>query len=171
MPDLIALRGSGLWLIAPSKTPRASGEKVKYDRKDAEHLRRKLMAGELTAIKVPTRAPRPPAISLARGAGQGRGDLMSLAIACRSCFCGTGGCGTPASGPGGGRNAFCVRLGVRSTVTAALYRRCDSQIAVSGRRGCSPAPQIANSSAWGSTTKTGLSASPSVGSTRGARIP
>jgi len=40
-----AARGAGVRceVIAPSKTPRAGGEKVKNDRKDAEHLLRQLM--------------------------------------------------------------------------------------------------------------------------------
>jgi transposase len=62
-------------VIAPSKTPRASGDKVKDDRKDAEHLLRQLMAGALTAVTVP-----PPlweaARDLARSREQVRGDLM-----------------------------------------------------------------------------------------------
>ncbi|MCA1678734.1 MAG: IS110 family transposase [Actinobacteria bacterium] len=62
-------------VIAPSKTPRASGDKVKCDRKDAEHLLRQLMAGALTAIAVP-----PPsheaARDLMRAREQVRGDLM-----------------------------------------------------------------------------------------------
>jgi transposase len=41
-------------VIAPSKTPRASGDRVKDDRKDTEHLLRQLMAGALTAITVPS---------------------------------------------------------------------------------------------------------------------
>jgi transposase len=41
-------------VIAPSKTPRRPGERIKTDRRDAEHLVRQLMAGGLTAIRVPT---------------------------------------------------------------------------------------------------------------------
>src|ERR1039458_4221177 len=40
--------GVGCEVIAPSKTPRASGDRVKDDRKDTEHLLRQLMAGALT---------------------------------------------------------------------------------------------------------------------------
>jgi transposase len=62
-------------VIAPSKTPRASGDKVKSDRKDAEHLLRQLIAGALTPITVP-----PPsheaARDLTRAREQVRGDLM-----------------------------------------------------------------------------------------------
>ena len=62
-------------MIAPSKTPRASGDKVKCDRKDAEHLLRQLMAGALTPIAVPP--PRTEAArDLARAREQVRGDLM-----------------------------------------------------------------------------------------------
>lgn len=62
-------------VIAPSKTPRASGDKVKNDRKDAEHLLRQLMAGALTAVAVPT-ASAEAARDLARAREQVRGDLM-----------------------------------------------------------------------------------------------
>ena len=40
-------------VIAPSKTPRASGDRVKSDRKDAELLARLLLAGQLKAVAVP----------------------------------------------------------------------------------------------------------------------
>lgn len=40
-------------VIAPSKTPRASGDRIKSDRKDAELLVRLLMAGSLTPVRVP----------------------------------------------------------------------------------------------------------------------
>jgi transposase len=43
-------------VVAPSKTPRASGDRVKNDRKDAELLCRLLLAGQLTAIAVPSPA-------------------------------------------------------------------------------------------------------------------
>ncbi|MCA1678094.1 MAG: transposase [Actinobacteria bacterium] len=62
-------------VIAPSKTPRASGDKIKNDRKDAEHLLRQLMAGALTAIAVPT-ASHEAARDLTRAREQVRGDLM-----------------------------------------------------------------------------------------------
>jgi transposase len=62
-------------VIAPSKTPRASGDRVKSDRKDAELLARLLLAGQLKAVTVP-----PPAVEaarhLARAREQVRGDLM-----------------------------------------------------------------------------------------------
>src|SRR6266498_2693165 len=40
-------------VIAPSKTPRAPGDRIKSDRKDAELLCRLLLAGQLKAIAVP----------------------------------------------------------------------------------------------------------------------
>ena len=62
-------------VIAPSKTPRASGDRIKTDRKDAELLARLLLAGQLKAVAVP-----PPAFEaarhLARAREQVRGDLM-----------------------------------------------------------------------------------------------
>lgn len=46
--------GIALEVVAPSKTARLSGDRVKTDRKDAELLCRLLMAGQLTPIAVPT---------------------------------------------------------------------------------------------------------------------
>jgi transposase len=62
-------------VIAPSKTPRAPGDRIKSDRKDAELLARLLLAGQLKAVAVP-----PPSFEaarhLARAREQVRGDLM-----------------------------------------------------------------------------------------------
>jgi transposase len=41
-------------VIAPSKTPRAAGERIKTDRRDAELLVRLLMAGQLRPVAIPT---------------------------------------------------------------------------------------------------------------------
>ncbi len=41
-------------VIAPSLIPKAAGDRVKTDRRDAGRLARLLRAGELTAIRVPT---------------------------------------------------------------------------------------------------------------------
>ncbi len=46
-------RGVGCVVAAPSKIPRASGDRVKTDRRDAEHLVRLLLAGKLHAVRVP----------------------------------------------------------------------------------------------------------------------
>ncbi len=46
-------RGVQVVVAAPSKIPRASGERVKTDRRDAEHLVRLLLAGKLHAVRVP----------------------------------------------------------------------------------------------------------------------
>jgi transposase len=46
-------RGVPCVVAAPSKIPRASGERVKTDRRDAEHLVRLLLAGELHPVRVP----------------------------------------------------------------------------------------------------------------------
>lgn len=67
--------GLGVEVIAPGKTPRASGDRVKSDRKDAELLARLLMAGALTAVGVPP-AEVEAARDLARARDQVRGDLM-----------------------------------------------------------------------------------------------
>jgi transposase len=40
-------------VAAPSKIPRASGDRVKTDRRDAEHLVRLFLAGKLHAVRVP----------------------------------------------------------------------------------------------------------------------
>jgi transposase len=67
--------GLELEVVAPSKTPRASGDRIKHDRKDAELLARLLLAGQLKPVAVP-----PPAFEaarhLARAREQVRGDLM-----------------------------------------------------------------------------------------------
>jgi transposase len=49
----LAKRGIECIVAAPSKIPRASGERVKTDRRDAEHLVRLLLAGKLHAVRVP----------------------------------------------------------------------------------------------------------------------
>ncbi len=53
-------------VIAPSKTPRPSGDLNKSDRRDTDLLLRQLMAGALTAVAVPSPTFE-AAISLARG--------------------------------------------------------------------------------------------------------
>jgi transposase len=49
----LARRGMECVVAAPSKIPRASGDRVKTDRRDAEHLVRLLLAGKLHAVRVP----------------------------------------------------------------------------------------------------------------------
>ena len=46
-------RGVDCVVAAPSKISRASGERVKTDRRDAEHLVRLLLAGDLHPVRVP----------------------------------------------------------------------------------------------------------------------
>jgi transposase len=48
-----AAAGIELIVVAPSKTPRAKGDRVKSDRKDAELLARLLLAGQLKPVTVP----------------------------------------------------------------------------------------------------------------------
>ena len=62
-------------VVAPSKTPRAPGDRVKSDRKDAQLLVRLLMAGALTAVAVPP-AEFEAARDLTRAREQVRRDLM-----------------------------------------------------------------------------------------------
>ena len=49
----LAKRGVGCVVAAPSKIPRASGDRLKTDRRDAELLARLLLAGKLHAVRVP----------------------------------------------------------------------------------------------------------------------
>src|SRR5580693_8158020 len=49
----LARRGVECVVAAPSKIPRAAGDRVKTDRRDAEHLVRLLLAGKLHAVRVP----------------------------------------------------------------------------------------------------------------------
>jgi len=49
----LAQRGVQCVVAAPSKIPRASGDRVKTDRRDAELLARLLLAGKLHAVRVP----------------------------------------------------------------------------------------------------------------------
>jgi transposase len=62
-------------VIAPSKTPRAAGDRVKTDRKDAELLARLAMAGQLRAVAVPSEFVE-AVRHLARVREQVRRDLM-----------------------------------------------------------------------------------------------
>ena len=62
-------------VIAPSKTPRAAGDRIKTDRKDAELLARLLLAGQLKAVSVPSPSFE-AARHLARAREQVRADLM-----------------------------------------------------------------------------------------------
>jgi transposase len=61
--------------VAPSKTPRAPGDRVKTDRKDAERLARLLLAGQLRPVAVPS-VEVEAARHLCRAREQVRGDLM-----------------------------------------------------------------------------------------------
>jgi len=49
----LVARGVGCVVAAPSKIPRAAGDRVKTDRRDAEHLVRLLAAGQLHPVRVP----------------------------------------------------------------------------------------------------------------------
>lgn len=62
-------------VAAPSKIPRASGDRVKTDRRDAERLARLLRMGELVAVRVPS-PDEEAARDLVRAREDARGDLM-----------------------------------------------------------------------------------------------
>lgn len=64
------------WVVAaPSKIPRASGDKVKTDRRDAERLARLLRLGELVAVRIPE-PHEEAARDLVRVREDARGELM-----------------------------------------------------------------------------------------------
>jgi transposase len=67
--------GVRIEVIAPSKTPRAPGDRIKHDRKDAELLARLLLAGQLKMVSVPDREVE-AARHLCRAREQVRSDLM-----------------------------------------------------------------------------------------------
>ena len=68
-------RGVQCVVAAPSKIPRASGDRVKTDRRDAELLDRLLLAGKLHAVRIP--GPEEEALrDLVRAREAVRGDLM-----------------------------------------------------------------------------------------------
>lgn len=67
--------GLDLCVIAPSKTPRAPGDRIKTDRKDAELLARLLLAGQLKEVSVPSESLE-AARHLSRARDQVRADLM-----------------------------------------------------------------------------------------------
>jgi transposase len=66
--------GIALDVVAPTKTARPAGDRVKTDRKDAELLCRLLMAGQLTPVRIPTPSFE-AARDLARAREQVRADL------------------------------------------------------------------------------------------------
>ena len=70
-----AVAGLACTVAAPSKIPRASGDKVKTDRRDAERLARLLRLGELVAVRVPE-PHEEAARDLVRAREDARGELM-----------------------------------------------------------------------------------------------
>jgi transposase len=67
--------GIGCTVAAPSRIPRAAGDRVKTDRRDAERLARLLRLGELVAVRVPE-PHQEAARDLVRAREDVRGDLM-----------------------------------------------------------------------------------------------
>lgn len=70
-----AQAGIACTVAAPSKIPRAPGDRIKTDRRDAERLARLLRLGELVAVRVPD-AVEEAARDLVRAREDARGDLM-----------------------------------------------------------------------------------------------
>jgi transposase len=71
----LAVRGVQCVVAAPSKIPRGSGDRIKTDRRDAEHLVRLLLAGKLHPVRVP--GDEEEALrDLVRAREAVRGDLM-----------------------------------------------------------------------------------------------
>jgi len=70
-----AAAGIACVVAAPSKIPRAPGDRVKTDRRDAERLARLLRLGELVAVRVPD-PHEEAARDLVRAREDARGDLM-----------------------------------------------------------------------------------------------
>jgi transposase len=70
-----AAAGIACTVAAPSKIPRAPGDKVKTDRRDAERLARFLRLGELVAVRVPEPHVE-QARDLVRAREDARGELM-----------------------------------------------------------------------------------------------
>ena len=71
----LAGRGVEVVVAAPSKIPRGSGDRVKTDRRDAEHLVRLLLAGKLHPVRVPG-AEEEALRDLVRARDAVRQDLM-----------------------------------------------------------------------------------------------
>jgi transposase len=71
----LARRGVECVVAAPSKIPRAAGDRVKTDRRDAEHLVRLLLAGKLHPVRVPG-AEEEALRDLVRARDAVRQDLM-----------------------------------------------------------------------------------------------
>ena len=63
----LTARGIECVIAEPSKIPRATGDKVKNDRRDAEHLVRLLLQGSCTQFESRARRRKRSEISCARG--------------------------------------------------------------------------------------------------------
>lgn len=72
------LEAAGIWCVvaAPSKLQRPSGDRVKTDARDAEHLARLLRIGEITAVRIPS-IEQEAARDLVRAHQDARVELMA----------------------------------------------------------------------------------------------
>ena len=73
---LLEASGIACVVAAPSKLQRPSGDRVKTDARDAEHLARLLRLGEITGVRVPS-VEQEAARDLVRAREDTRGELMS----------------------------------------------------------------------------------------------
>lgn len=73
---LLNTAGVGCLVAAPSKLQRSSGDRVKTDTRDAEHLARLLRLDEITAVRVPS-IEQEAARDLVRAREDARGELMA----------------------------------------------------------------------------------------------
>jgi transposase len=75
-----ALDGVACQVIAPSLIPKASGDKVKTDKRDCQRLARLHRAGELVAIGVPSPLEKPSGTCAAHGPGPDPGPAPALQV-------------------------------------------------------------------------------------------
>ena len=116
-------RGIDVRVVAAGKVPRASGDRVKTDRRDAERLARLLAAGELRFAFVPTVADE-QFRDLIRAIEDCRGDLMrarhrlvEAAAAPRHAL------GGPGVGVDAGAHALAAQPALRRRLLAGDVRR------------------------------------------------
>jgi transposase len=122
-------RGLDLRVMAPGSIPRAPGDRVKTDRRDARRLVRLFAAGELSFAFVPSEEEE-RFRDLGRCIDDARKDLMrARATGCRSSCCAAG-CGSPGVSGRSRTSAGCASCAWRMR---ALRRSCWTTAARSTR--------------------------------------